>query len=169
MVETRKKPGMNSANFIAMFVSGLLWATSLFPSALAQTSNPQEIKPAVPKGLLAPWRTIGIDPSERAKAKSALAKSLASLERLFLNAPNTLSDYLGKTYPVTLNAKRIADRLKTGSPKTSMPEKALTMEPVWCSILDYHLLFIIFSDTERNTLLASSHGIIKRNEWENTR
>jgi len=114
-----------------------------------------------PSGIMLPWHLEGIDPEEAATARNALQSAFQTLAAAWLQAPRSLTAYVGGKRTVTLNARRLADRYQVGQVQTPAPT-ALTLQPSWCSVMDRHVFFVTVSDTRQGTLLASRHVSLPR-------
>jgi len=127
----------------------------------AQTAaaQAQTMQSPMPQTLINPWRVVGIDASEKAKAKNALTRAAAALVNAVGQNPQTLTAQAiaaGKT--VTINMKKISDKITSvNGPEFPFP---IIIEPVWCSIADQHVLLVTIARSDNNELLGSAHGTI---------
>jgi hypothetical protein len=154
---------MNIKRFLTYLpVIFLLTATGFREEhAAAQSAPTVKNEPTpIPQTLVNPWRIVGIDPSEKAKAKNALTRAQTALINAVGQNPQALTTVAaaaGKT--VTLNMKRISDIITsvTGSMQYPVP---VIIEPVWCSIADQHVVLVTVARSDNNELLGSAHSTI---------
>jgi len=118
-----------------------------------------------PAGLSMPWRLLQIDALDQAKTTAALQSSQAKLAASWLGKPSSLSAFVGTRHVITLNNKLVSDQIQTGTPTETSGRPSVTVEPTWCSLMDYHLFFVTVADTKLNTLLGSAHAAIARKAW----
>jgi hypothetical protein len=110
--------------------------------------------------LINPWRIVGIDRSEQAKAKNALTKAQTTLVNAAGQNPQTLTtlaNAAGKT--VTINMKKISDKITSVTSTSQFPFPVI-IEPVWCTVADQHVLLVTIARTDNNELLGSAHSTI---------
>lgn len=112
-----------------------------------------------------PWRLVGIDAEDASATRTALTAASTTLAARWLENSSPLTN-LAETYrPVTILAKRLADQIMIGKPKTAA-DRPLALEPSWCTFWDQQLFFVTVVDAESGVLLASQHTAVKTSEWE---
>ena len=125
--------------------------------------------PAWPQALSLPWNIVGIDPARTAPVRAALRISERALAAACLDAAQTLSEFATTISPLPLNARRLADQIRIGQPKTAGGLVALAIEPLWTSLHDHDLFAVTVADAARNVLLGAAHTTIAKTQWPNER
>ena len=159
---------------VTMALSSKIWlpvlaflAGSHLYAATSPTPAPAA-EPALPAGLTMPFRVIGIDAEEAAQSRPALEQSIVGLAASWLQAPLPLSKVqaVAANPLLTLNARTIADKIITGTPKSPVTGTSLAVEAAWCSFMDRHVFVVTVADAKTNRLLGSRHTTIARPEWK---
>ena len=135
------------------------WGTNARAQSTETPTQKKEPIP-LPKMLVNPWRIIGIDRNEEAKAKAGLTKAQTTLVNAAGQNPQTLTAIAtaaGKT--VTINMKKISDKITSVTSNTTYPFPVI-VEPVWCTVADQHVIFVTIARTDNNELLGSAHSTI---------
>lgn len=161
-----KKP-MNKKITLKLFaltltaMSVCVWGVKASAQVVAAAVSAQKPAPVpLPQTLINPWRVVGIDGSETAKAKNALTKSQTALVNATGQNPQTLTELAtaaGKL--VTINMKKISDKIISVTGRTQFPFPVI-IEPVWCSVADQHVILVTIARTDNNELLGSAHSTI---------
>lgn len=138
----------------------LFWFAMLL-SAGSGTSRAQGVAPApkeLPAALVMPLRTLGIGSEELAAARPALEAAAAQLANGFLQGPRPLPEIEPTSPRLTVNFRRRAQKIITGTPKNAATEiPSAAVEATWCSVMDRDVLFVTVADARSNQLLASRH------------
>ncbi len=125
----------------------------------------QEEKP-FDTALILPLQTIGINqetPAALSNNKKSLMKVLA--DEWFGSNQIPLTAYLKKTKPqavMTERNKSITDKIMVKSNADN--SNVFMIQPIWCSVMDHDLFFLIASHPQTNILFASDHLAIKRQD-----
>jgi hypothetical protein len=120
---------------------------------------------AYPPAMTMPFRAVGIDRLQQSLARQELEKVRSFVDARFLNNSQNLNEYINNRLPLTNNLMKVTGQIMTGSATVSRKE-GVYLEPVWCSLMDYYLVFIQISDTKRNLIMSSSHTAIPKNLWD---
>lgn len=118
-----------------------------------------------PERILFPWRTLGIQPETRVRAQKALTEISKWLESQWMTNAAPVSAAIAKDPNAAFNTIRASERMRAGKAKsgTNSPQG---LEPVWCSIADRFVVFLQSMDGSFDTLVASAHITLPRQQWE---
>jgi hypothetical protein len=106
-----------------------------------------------------PWRTVGIDGVELAAARAALTQSAALLAQAFVPGGGSL--VTGRNLTINL-ARRVQNVVVSNATVTDAATVPLVAEPVWCSIMDRHVIAVTVADARTNVLLGAAHAALPR-------
>lgn len=147
----------------------------LFSAAIAIHSNPSAAQ-SPPNGPLAafdavltPWQTQDIDPEHLRAGRPHLAESWKYLNSSIFTSIQDLNQF--STTGLPINQTKRARQYQIGTFHAQSPfidkksRSPLIIEPRWCRIYDFHVIFISIADSTSNQLLASSHHAIATKQW----
>lgn len=144
---------------LSMHASGLV--------AQTPATSVAAVKPYVaPAMLINDWRTQGIDSLILSKARKTLATAKTALITAAGSNAKSMTDLAKRdNKTVTLNMKRITDRIISVDPSEKLPVPVI-VEPVWCALADQYVMFVTISRSDNNELLGSAHKAINRDDLE---
>ena len=160
--QTNPAPGTSMHPFfIKTFKSGLTLMALCLPPHTAMGASFE--------GLLTPWQTQGIDADQQRLARSALASSWSKLNSNLFTNTQDLSTASGLTLPINQKKRALqysTGTLAAGSAFKNRPSRfPLLLEPRWCRIYDFQVIFLTLSDGKTHELLASTHSATPATEW----
>lgn len=112
-----------------------------------------------------PLRLIGIDADTVAQTRPAIAAAESAMAAAWLTSPRPLTQVVQAKHIVTMNALRLTEKILTGKPSAPVPTPNIVLEPAWCTLMDYHVLFVTVADARTNQLLGAAHTTVARAQW----
>lgn len=118
---------------------------------------------ALPAAMLMPLRPVAIDAEELAALRPDLDRAQQALVQALMQNPKPLPTVNLKSPRLTVNFRRRAEKILTGTAKSASPALPFAaVEATWCSVMDRHLFFVTVADARSNQLLASRHVAVPR-------